>query len=166
MSPFIAAWKKLQDFCLSTFLLLFYPLFTSSTSPPFYLLLLPFFSPPIPPTLYSPPLHLSPLLPFPPPPLLHSSHQADENSQMWKNYLEHLDMIVVDGFDSSTTFIAPCTTCSPTQTRKNVSYHSSSASWSCRHPDMIFIPTLNQVYTMLWDLIMQGYGIAHTYNEN
>ena len=114
------------------------------------------FSPSVP--LFSHPLLLSspPLLPSyspalllscpnsAPPPLLHSFHQADENSEMWKNYLEHIDMIVVDGFFNSIH-------CSLRYLLSNTDKEKCDLPFlECKlelqAPDMIFIPTLDQVH--------------------
>ena len=127
--------QKLQDVSLSILLS-----FCSS----------PFTSPPslLPSISSSPPLLSSPpaLLPFLShlPPLLHSFHQADENSEMWKNYLEHIDMIVVDGFFNSIH-------CSLRYLLSNTDKEKCDLPFlECKlelqAPEMIFIPTLDQVH--------------------
>ena len=115
-------------------------MFLSFHIPSFSPLDLLFSSPPL--LLSSPPA----LLPFLShlPPLLHSFHQADENSEMWKNYLEHIDMIVVDGFFNSIH-------CSLRYLLSNTDKEKCDLPFlECKlelqAPDMIFIPTLDQVH--------------------
>ena len=126
------------------------------SSPPLLLSSLPTLLPFCSPALILPsPSHL--------PPLLHSFHQAEENSEMWKNYLEHIDMIVVDGFFNSIH-------CSLRYLLSNTDKEKCDLPFlECKlelqAPDMIFIPTLDQVHRTfeIWsysDMVLLPYMLT------